>query len=151
MRVRGEHSTRGRHDRLTRAHPHGFSTAIQPGGLRNRAQKRATEPGNEEGRPTRQGLSARRHSGRHYRRRCTVPTIISTFIRAQWESEEVEDVDDERRQILEEAAELDHIWGVWEEEEGVTSTRCKWIKQPSQRGNGMRHHVEVHASHRKKK
>ena len=60
-------------------------------------------------------------------------------------------MDDERRQILEEAAELDHIWGVWEEEEGVTSTRCKWIKQPSQRGNDMRHHVEVHASHRKKK
>jgi hypothetical protein len=60
------------------------------------------------------------------------------------------DVDDERRQILEEAADLDHIWGVWEEEEGATSTRCKWIKQPSQRGNDMRHHVEVHASHRKK-
>jgi hypothetical protein len=36
--------------------------------------------------------------------------MISMFIRAQWESEEVEDVDDERRQILEEAAELDHIW-----------------------------------------
>jgi hypothetical protein len=45
----------------------------------------------------------------------------------------VEDVDDERRQILEEAADLDHIWGVWEEEEGATSTRCEWIKQPSQR------------------
>jgi hypothetical protein len=39
--------------------------------------------------------------------------MISTFIRgAQWESEEVEDVDDERRQIFEEAAELEHIWGV---------------------------------------
>jgi hypothetical protein len=77
------------------------------------------------------------------------PTI-STFIRAQWESEEVEDVDDERRQTLEEAAELDHIWGVWEKEEEMTSTRCKWIKQPSQRENGIRHHVEVHASHREK-
>ncbi len=76
--------------------------------------------------------------------------MVSTFIRAQGESEEVEDVDDERRQILEEAADLDHIWGVWEEEEGATSTQCKWIKQPSQRGNDMRHHVEVHASHRKK-
>ena len=43
-------------------------------------------------------------------------TMISTFIRAQWESEEMENVDDERRQILEEAMELDHIWGVWEEE-----------------------------------
>jgi hypothetical protein len=31
---------------------------------------------------------------------------------AQWESEELEGVDDERRQTLEEAAELDHIWGV---------------------------------------
>ena len=59
--------------------------------------------------------------------------MVSTFIRAQGESEEVEDVDDERRQILEEAADLDHIWGVWEEEEGATSTRCEWIKQPSQR------------------
>jgi hypothetical protein len=39
--------------------------------------------------------------------------MISTVIRAQWESGEWEDVDDERRQILEEAAELDHIWGVW--------------------------------------
>jgi hypothetical protein len=38
--------------------------------------------------------------------------MISQFIRAQWESEELEGVDDERRQILEEAAELDHIWGV---------------------------------------
>ena len=35
--------------------------------------------------------------------------MISTFIRAQLESGELEDVDDERRQILEEAAVLDHI------------------------------------------
>jgi len=27
----------------------------------------------------------------------------------------MENVDDERRQILEEAMELDRIWGVWEE------------------------------------
>jgi hypothetical protein len=33
----------------------------------------------------------------------------SSFIRAQWESGKLEDVDDERRQILEEAVELDHI------------------------------------------
>jgi hypothetical protein len=39
--------------------------------------------------------------------------MISTFIRAQWESGELEDVDDERRQFLEEAEELDHVWGVW--------------------------------------
>ena len=35
--------------------------------------------------------------------------MISRFIKAQWESGELEDVDDERRQILEEAAELDHV------------------------------------------
>jgi hypothetical protein len=40
--------------------------------------------------------------------------MISTFIRAQWESKEMENVDDERRQLLEEAVELDRIWGVWE-------------------------------------
>jgi hypothetical protein len=76
--------------------------------------------------------------------------MISTFIRAQWESGEVEDVDDERRQILEEAAELDHIWGVWEAEKEPTNDPRKWIRQPSQSGNDMRHHVEVHASHREK-
>jgi hypothetical protein len=42
-------------------------------------------------------------------------------IEAQWESRELEDVDDERRQILEEAAELDHIWGVWEGEKELTN------------------------------
>jgi hypothetical protein len=41
-------------------------------------------------------------------------SMISKFIRAQWESEGMENVDDERRQLLEEATELDHIWGVWE-------------------------------------
>jgi hypothetical protein len=30
-------------------------------------------------------------------------------------------VDNERRQILEEAAELDHIWGVWEVEKEQTN------------------------------
>jgi len=29
-------------------------------------------------------------------------------------------VDDERRQILEEAIELDHKWGIWEEEKEPT-------------------------------
>ena len=47
--------------------------------------------------------------------------MISTVIKAQWESGELEDVDDERRQILEEAAELDHIWGVLEAEEEPTN------------------------------
>ena len=74
--------------------------------------------------------------------------MISTFIRTQWESWELEDVDDERRQILEEAAELDHIWGVWEAEKEPTNAPRKWIRQPSQSGSDMRHHVEVHASHR---
>jgi hypothetical protein len=41
-------------------------------------------------------------------------------------------VDDERRQILEEAAELDHIWGVWEEETEPTNIPSKWLKQYSE-------------------
>ena len=51
--------------------------------------------------------------------------MISTFFRAQWESGELEDVDDERRQILEEAAELDHIWGVWEGRRSTLGPR--WV------------------------
>ena len=47
--------------------------------------------------------------------------MISEFIRAQWRLEELEGVDDERRRALEEAAELDHIWGAWEAEEGPTN------------------------------
>ena len=47
--------------------------------------------------------------------------MISEFIRAQWRLEELEGVDDERRRALEEAAELDHIWGAWEAEEGQTN------------------------------
>jgi ribonuclease HI len=74
--------------------------------------------------------------------------MISKFIRAQWESEGMENVDDERRQLLEEAMELDHIWGVWEGEKEPTDVHQKWIRQPSQSGNDMRHHVRVHASHR---
>ena len=57
-------------------------------------------------------------------------------------------MDDERRQILEEAVELDHTWGAWEAEKEPTNAHRKWIRQPSQSGNDMRHHVEVHASHR---
>ena len=56
----------------------------------------------------------------------------------------MEDVDDERRQILEEATELDHIWGVWEGEKELTNVPREWIRQPSQSGNDMRHHLEVH-------
>jgi hypothetical protein len=76
--------------------------------------------------------------------------MISKFIRAQWESEELEGMDDKRRQILEEAAELDHIRDVWEVETVPTNVPGRWIKQPSQNGDDMRHHVEVHASHREK-
>jgi hypothetical protein len=39
-------------------------------------------------------------------------------------------MDDERRQILEESAELDHIWGVWEAEAELTNDPRKWVKQP---------------------
>ena len=60
----------------------------------------------------------------------------------------MENVDDERRQLLEEATELDHIWGVWEGEEEPTNGHREWIRQPSQSGNDMRHHIKVHASHR---
>ena len=74
--------------------------------------------------------------------------MISKFVRAQWESEEMENADDERRQLLEEAMELDHIWGIWDGEEESTYEHHNWIRQPSQSGNDMRHHIEVHASHR---
>ena len=47
--------------------------------------------------------------------------MTSTFIRAQWESHELECIDGERRQILEEAAELDHIRGAWEAEAELTN------------------------------
>jgi hypothetical protein len=60
--------------------------------------------------------------------------MISTFIRAQWESGELEDMEDEKRRILEEAMELGHIWGVWEEEKEQTNYPHKWIRQSSQSG-----------------
>ena len=59
-------------------------------------------------------------------------------------------VDDERRQILEEAAKLDHITGVWEVEKEPTNVPGRWIRQPSRNRDDMRHHVEVYASHREK-
>ena len=57
--------------------------------------------------------------------------MIPKFIRAHWESPELECMDDERRQILEEAAELDHIWGEWEAEAEPTNDPDEWLKQPS--------------------
>ena len=49
-------------------------------------------------------------------RDCHLSPIINQFIRAHWQSNESEDSDDERREVLEEGSELDHIWGAWEEE-----------------------------------
>jgi hypothetical protein len=77
--------------------------------------------------------------------------MISKFIRAQWESPERKCMDDERRQILEEAAELDHIWGAWEAEAEPTNDPNKWLKQPSLSKGDVRYHVEVHALHREQR
>ena len=57
--------------------------------------------------------------------------MISKFIRTQWESPVLECTDDERRQILEETAELDIIWGAWEAEAEPTNDPNEWLKQPS--------------------
>ena len=57
--------------------------------------------------------------------------MISKFIRAQWESHEQECMDDERRQLLEEAAELDQKWGAWETGAELTNDPREWRKQPS--------------------
>jgi hypothetical protein len=74
--------------------------------------------------------------------------MISKFIRAQWESPQRECMDDERLQILEEAAELDHIWGAWEAEAEPINDPNEWLTQPSLSRVDVRYHVEVHASHR---
>jgi hypothetical protein len=66
-------------------------------------------------------------------------------------SPERECIDNERRQILEEAAELDHIWGAWEAEAEPTNDPNKWLKQPSLSKGDVRCHVEVHASHREQR
>jgi hypothetical protein len=42
------------------------------------------------------------------------------------------------------------IWGVWEVEKEPTNVPGRWIRQPSQSGDDIRRHVEVHASHREK-
>jgi hypothetical protein len=77
--------------------------------------------------------------------------MISKCISAQWESPELECTDDERRQILEEAAELDHIWGAWEAEAEPTNDHNEWLKQPFLSRSDVRYHVEVHASHREQR
>ena len=69
------------------------------------------------------------------------------FIRAQWESHELECMDDGRKQILEEAAELDHIWGVLAAEAEPTINPKELLKQPSLSRDDLRYHIKVHASH----
>jgi hypothetical protein len=54
-------------------------------------------------------------------------------------------MDDERRQLLEEAAELDHIWGAWETGAELTNDPNEWLKQPSLSKDDLRYHVAVHA------
>jgi hypothetical protein len=77
--------------------------------------------------------------------------MISKFIRTKRESPELECMDDEGRQIVEEAAELDHTWGAWEEEEEPTNDPNEWFKQLSLSRGDMRYHVKVHASHREQR
>ena len=60
-------------------------------------------------------------------------------------------MDDERRQLLEEAAELDHIWGALEKGAELTNDPREWLKQPSLSRDGKRYHVVVHALHREQK
>jgi hypothetical protein len=77
--------------------------------------------------------------------------MISKFIWAQWESPELEGMDDERQQLLEEAAKLDHIWGAWEAMAEPTSDPNEWLKQPSLSRGDVRYHVEMHAPHREQR
>lgn len=62
----------------------------------------------------------------------------------------VRGVDDKRKQILEEAAEFDRIWGVSEAEEEPTNVPGRGIRQSSWSREDMRNHVEVHASNRER-
>ena len=74
--------------------------------------------------------------------------MIFKFIRAQWESHELDCMDDERRQLLEEASERDHIWGAWETGAELTNDPKEWLKQTSLSRGDVRYHVAVHSSHR---
>ena len=76
---------------------------------------------------------------------------ISKFIRAQWESHEMECMEDESRQLLEEAAELDHIWGAWETGAELTNDATEWLKQTALSRDDLRYHVVVHASHQEQR
>ena len=55
------------------------------------------------------------------------------------------------RQILEEEAELDHIWGAWDSEAEWTNDPNEWLKQPSLSRGDLRYHVEVLSKHREQR
>ena len=63
-------------------------------------------------------------------------------------------MEEDRQKLLEEAAEPDHIWGIWEEEADRTSDAAGWLrKYPSTRetyGTMLRHeyHTGNNGSHR---
>jgi hypothetical protein len=77
--------------------------------------------------------------------------MISKFIREQCEMQDFENMENDRRQILEEAAELDHIWGVWEAEAEPISDAAGWLQQASLSKGDQRHHVEARVSHREQR
>ena len=77
--------------------------------------------------------------------------MISKFIREQWESHEMECMEDESRQLLEEAAELDHIWSAWETGAELTNDATEWLKQTALSRDDLRYHVVVHASHQEQR
>ena len=60
-------------------------------------------------------------------------------------------MEDDRRQLLEEAVELDHVWGIWEEEAERASDAAGWLQQVSLHKGDMRHHVEARVSHREQR
>jgi hypothetical protein len=74
--------------------------------------------------------------------------MISKFIWEQCEMQDFENIENDNRQILEEEAELDHIWGVWEEEAETISDAAGWLQQASLNKGDLRHHVEARKSHR---
>ena len=74
--------------------------------------------------------------------------MICKFIREQCEMQDFENIETDRRQILEEAAELDHIWSVWEAESEPISNAAGWHQQATLSKGDLRHQVEARVSHR---
>jgi hypothetical protein len=64
--------------------------------------------------------------------------MISKLTRTKWDSHDLERIDDERRQILEEAAELDHMWGAWAAEPSIVSCIC--AAEPTNLMSGLSNH-----------